>query len=706
VAQHAPSSGPSLRSLRLLLTHGNKKAAIIKAAEILSSSRCDIDCLAQVVELLLKKCSILDISDLLVYGMFKFNDPSIFGYAALNLVGINSPEECELRLERLKELSISGSIIPSAFQSLANSLLAKNEILNASYCLKLALDMRPRDLTVASQLIAILKKLDKHIDALKIIEQCLRLYPNNTKLLFEAGNLYFRLNQVGLAKHSYEELIKHDSHNVYALNNLGVLLKRDGKIEEALKYYKQAIAIKPEFCDAYNNLGVALKDLGKISEAESAYRRAIQLNPDFIDAIYNLGLLEHCRSEYHRARGLFARCIRLNSSKSASWLGLGNALQEMGKTLASIIAYEKAITLQPNMAEAYCNRGVALKQMRRFHDSLKSYQRAISINSNYVDAHNNLSQLLLLVGDYRNGWNEFEWRYSAVGSLREDLSGNKFSPMPILDKTKPLLVLAEQGLGDVIQFSRYVKILIEYGYDAYFVLSEKLLELFRVSGFNCTLYPVSAYNEISARFPQKILLLSLPRFFSVNPSNPLVSSPYLSSDPSLVAKWSEYFSGLGNRVIGVNWQDNRVDRKKSDRGFSLDELSPLHQSVKCSYVFLQRGSAQNDIEKSIFASSVLAKQHTVNCLADSDSATDFIEYASVIASCNAILTTATTVAHLAGSLGVPTFVFVPYIPDWRWGVEGSQTFWYDSVKLYRQEFPGCWKKCISELIEDLKRLGW
>ena len=390
-----------------------------------------------------------------------------------------------------------------------------------------------------------------------------------------------------------------------------MLLKDQGDLSAAIDSYKTALHLNPNYPEAQTNLGNALQQQGNLTAAINSYKASLKLNPNSAEAHYNLGI----------------------------------ALQEQGDLTAAISAYKTALHLNPNYSEAHNNLGNALQQQGHLNAAIVSYRNALRLKHNFPLAHYNLSLCLLLAGDYTNGWQEGEWRLRHKNKLLYSEPKCKQWDGTIPQKNKKLLLVSEQGLGDTLQFMRYTNILKYKGFDVSLCAPPKLHTLIQVSGVDSSPLTPDQANQVTSG--QWIPLLSVPRHLKVSPNNPIINEPYIKTTGELQEKWKNILSVEKKPIIGINWQGNPNTEKTSLRGRSLtlETFAALASNEHLSLLSLQKGFGSDQLDTCSF------KNRFVNCQDQISATWDFLETAAIIANCDLVITSDTSVAHLAGGMG-------------------------------------------------------
>jgi tetratricopeptide (TPR) repeat protein len=448
---------------------------------------------------------------------------------------------------------------------------------------------------------------------------------------------------------SYRAAIAADPKLVVAYNNLGNLLTGMDRAEEALEPLRRALELKPDYALAQYNVGNALKKAGRHDEAIRAYERALELKPGYPEALNNL----------------------------ANTLNDANRLPEAEATL------RKAIASRPDFAEAVHNLAGTVRDLGRIEESIPIFQQALAINPKLADSHFGVSLMLMLVERYAEAWPHYEWRFrwSAFPGRKQMLPGPQWKGERFDGKT--LLVYFEQGLGDTIQFVRYAPLIAARGGQLVMEVQKSLMRLCAPLGRYARFI---AGGERRPHYDLQCPLQSVTLAFNTTVDT-IPPAPYLTPDPALVAKWRERIGGAPGLKVGLIWAGNPKQPSEPKRGVGMQNCLPLFATPGVRWVSLQVGEKASEV--------LLAPPGTISDV--SPELTDFAETAAVMANLDLVISTDTAPAHLAGALGVPTFLMLRDLPDWRWHLERADCPWYPSMRLFRQKKPGDWATVVAEV---------
>ncbi len=408
--------------------------------------------------------------------------------------------------------------------------------------------------------------------------------------------------------------------------------------------------------DAHSNRGTALKDFGHLERAVAAHWAMFRIEPDNAEAHYNGG----------------------------------NVLQDLGRLDDALAAYDAALGLAPGYVEAHVHRGNTLKELGRLDDALAAYEAALRIKPDLAEARFNISLVHLLWGRFAEGWRGYEYRWLAPGIL-----GGKRrhadSPLWTGDSTdgRTILLWAEQGFGDAIQFVRYVPMLIQRGWRVILEVRPPLARLFAgIAGAT-----VVAVGESLPPFDVQCPLLSLPLVFATTAETIPAPVPYLEPGQDAVAKWSSRLPRDGLRV-GVVWQGNPGHKHDRNRSFRSEQFSPLAALPGVHLISLQKEAGVDQLAR-------LSSEAGIHTLGPDYDGGDFLDTAAVIMALDLVIGADTSVVHLAGALGRPVWVALPTVPDWRWLTEREHSPWYPTMRLFRQTKRGDWDGVFVRIAAEL-----
>jgi tetratricopeptide (TPR) repeat protein len=557
--------------------------------------------------------------------------------------------------------------------------------------------------------------------------------PFNLGQVFSEAVALHRQGQLREAEKIYARVLKAAPDHFDALNLLGAVKVQQGQFGEAQRLFGAAIKVNPRIAAAWCNLGQAQFALKRPAEALQSFDKARALAPDDVDFLYQhanaLVALNRHAEALAELQSVLARKpqhfeARLNSGLAQAALGFperaladidaalalvpqhpvahynrGVVLIKLGRYAEAVAANARAIAAAPEHIGAWLNRGMALAQLRRFDEALASYGEVLARRKDHADAHFNRALALLTIGDYRGGFADYEWRWRRTGMAAQKSRGRRLwlGEYPLHGKT--ILLHAEQGLGDTIQFARYTPLLAAGGAKVVLEVQPELKSvLSRLDGVAA----VVARGEAPPPFDVHCPLGSLPLALKTELPTVPAPIPYLSADAAHLNKWSARIEPLPRPRIALAWSGNPAHDNDRNRSIPFARLMPLFGPAAPagegrvgegpSFISIQRDLRNGEAAQL----PALPLTHIGDALAD------FSDTAAVLALCDLLISVDTAPAHLAGAMGRPVWVLVPFAPDWRWTLDGETTPWYPTARVFRQSSLGDWNAVIARVAAALQ----
>ena len=552
-----------------------------------------------------------------------------------------------------------------------------------------ALELEPEDAALLNNRGVTLFLLERYQESLDSYARAITLRPDYADAFTNRGNALQELGLHDEAIDSHERALALVPSHVRARVNLGNALQEMGRIEEAVRHYDQAIQLDPGHAEAFNNRAAALIELGRHEEALMDSERALGISPEYAEALGNrgsalagLGRLQEALAAHEKAFAIKPGCVQA--------LNVATALQDLERHDEALAYHERALVLKPDYVEALNNRGNSLQALNRHAAAVRSYQRAIELRPGDAEAHWNEGLARLTLGDYKGGWPKYEWRWRnpKLEVTQPPLDVPVWTGQEALDG-KTILVFQEQGYGDAIQFIRFVSLLASRSGKVVVACDQNLLGVFASAPgvAETTAGPLSAEG-----FDYQVSLMSLPFALGITLRNLPADVPYLEADPADVDHWRNRFAGLaGGRKVGLVWSGNPRFAAAAQKRCPVDALKNLLSTTDIAWISLQKDAVAEDLERLRAAAPGL--------LSAGDELKDFAATAAAITSLDLVISVDTAVAHLAGALGKPVWVLLPFAADWRWLVDRDDSPWYPTARLFRQRAAGDW----VELVERVKR---
>ena len=474
--------------------------------------------------------------------------------------------------------------------------------------------------------------------------------------------------------------------NVHYLFAEGVILQGAGRFAEAEANYRQAIAINPDLPDVHNNLGVVLRGQDRKEEALAAYRRAVELSPDSPMLLENLGIALGDLDRHAEAEVCFRAAITRDPEYVDAHHNLGKTLQAQGRLDEAGRALQEAVRLRQDDSRILNDMGVLLHALGRVADAEMVYRTALALTPGDADLHYNLGLVLLMSGQHAEGWAEYHWRWKTAGYLvrRRGFTQPEWTGEPLPGGR--LLIHAEQGLGDTLQFCRLAPLAAaRLAPDARLTLEihAPLVSLLRDQWPNVEI--IGRGDPLPA-FDAHLPLVSLAGILNQNHQT-IDGAPYLRPDPDRVAAWAERLAPLQGLKVGLVWAGGAhaaaIDHKRST---TLAVLAPLARVEGVSFVSLQKDAP---------AAQAKSPPPGMVLLDLADELTDFVETAAAVANLDLVISVDTAVAHLAGAVGTPVWLLNRFDTCWRWELERTDSPWYAGLRQFRQPVHGDWDSVVA-----------
>ena len=598
-----------------------------------------------------------------------------------------------------KQQVSKGSADHAAKEQRAADLINQGKLQEAEVVYRELISAKTENHIVYGNLAAICGMQGRFDELIELLRKALKLKPNYPEAHNNLGIALKEQGDLDGAIASYNTALQLKPNYPDAHYNFGNALKEQGDLDAAIASYNKALEHKPNYPEAHYNLGIALKEQGDLDGAIASYNKALEHKPNYPEAHNNLGNALKEQGELDAAIASYNKALEHKPNYPEAHNNLGNALKEQGELDAAIASFNTALQLKPNYPDALNNLGNALQEQGDLDAAIAFYNKALEHKPNFPEAHWNSSLAMLLGGDYKNGWEKYEWRTKKEKNTSKPHAipkCNQWSDELTLITTSQLLLVTEQGLGDTLQFMRYATALRNEGIFVSFCAQPKLHSLIRTSGIDPSPLTPEQANAVTEGY--WIPLLSVPKHLNVSPQNPLITEPYIKTTEELNAKWAGILGTKEIPIIGINWQGNPETENTGLRGRSLalETFAPITGNSKISLLSLQKGFGSEQLETCSF------KERFVSCQNQINETWDFLETAAIITNCDLVITSDTSVAHLAGGMGKTTWLLLHKVPDWRWGLEGETTFWYPSMRLFRQKARGNWDEVMERVTEALQ----
>ena len=501
-----------------------------------------------------------------------------------------------------------------------------------------------------------------------------------------------RAGRLDEARDLYRQILRRDPRQPDALYLFGMLHLAAKRVDEGTALLKRALAARPNFPAALFNLGMAFKTQRQPIEAIEHLNRAIALEPTMAEAHAYLAEALLGQGKVAAAEASCDRALLLQPGMAVALTNLGRVRKAQGRVAEARDAYQRALAADPSQADAHSGLGVIFQTENEPAAAIASYRKAIAAQPDHIQAHVNLGINLLLTGEFAEGWTEFEWRLRTDGARREFGDEPRWAGEPMLGQV--LLLRAEQGMGDTIQFCRYVT--LAAARSGAEVVLEVQAPLRRLLADLPGVARAITIGEAVPRFDRWCPLASLPMVFGTTLATIPCAVPYLFVDPARVAAWRKRLSARGGVVVGLVWAGNpalglmdQVDRRRS---IALAQLAPLAGVGGVSFVSLQKGAA---------AAQAAAPPAGMRLADWTEELADFADTAALTTALDLVISVDTAVAHLAGALARPVWLLNRFDPDWRWLLGRNDSPWYPTLRQFRQPGYGEWDGVVAALRDAL-----
>ncbi|MEE2947622.1 MAG: tetratricopeptide repeat protein [Verrucomicrobiota bacterium] len=519
------------------------------------------------------------------------------------------------------------------------------------------------------------------------LEQALETAPEMPDIHFAFGLLAEKTRDSGLARQHYLRAVKHDPRHAQARVNLGLLLSQTGALGQAEEQFRHAIDSEPTLPEGYVNLANLLQRTGRAGEAEATYRRALAIEPALPEAHRNLSSVLLWQNRLAEALQFALKAQQFDPDHAATQNTLGAIYKATQQTGKAVDCFRKAIVAEPGNAGYHANLAGALVDARRLNKAHGQYRRAIDLDGELPDAHHGLGMLQLLEGNFTDGWKNYEWRW---GTTQQQQKRHQDKPewdgKPATDRT--VLVHCEQGLGDSIQFARYLTSVARHAGSVVLECPPETRRLFKsIPG----LAKVVTSTDATPKYDIQVPLLSLPRLFGTTLDSIPSQVPYLRpplNEPNAPDLPS------GKLKVGLAWAGNPCHRNDAFRSMQWHDCQALLETDTVHFVSLQCNPGDA-------ASAALGQTgHAVDA---APRCTDLAATAAIIAQLDIVIAVDTAVAHLAGALGKPIWLLLPFAAEWRWLHGRDNSPWYPTMRLFRQTRPGDWAGVIADVTAALRQ---
>ena len=593
-------------------------------------------------------------------------------------------------------LSCPQTVMPDPSETFAEGWRAhqRGDLQAAERAYRQALDAAPDHAEAWYFLGGVYQVQGDHAEAVACLRQAVRVRPDLADLHNDLGMALKTIGRLDEAAACYQQAIQIQPDFPEAYNNLGNVLKVQGRSDEAVVVFREALRLRPDFAEAHSNLGLVHQLQERWGEAAACHREALRLKPDLAEVHTNLGLVLAARREWSEAAACHREALRLKPDLAEAYANLGLVLAEQGEWDEAVACHRRVLQIRPDYPAGLVNLGCALVEQGKPRDAIACHERAIRLQPDSWEAHVNRAYARLLIGDFAQGWPELEWR------LRSPAAS------PILRQARwegasleggTLLILAEQGLGDILQFVRYAALARQRAGTVVLACPKPLIPILSACpGLDRVVDQGEPLPTSDAQVP----LMSLPARFQTTLETVPADVPYLAAEPRRVAHWRGRLDRFPEFKV-KSYRPSKANsayRRDHWRSIPLTEFEPLFRVPGVRLFGLQRGPGREQM--------LPAAGHCplIDLVGDEDEpGAAFLETAAILNALDLVITCDTSIAHLAGALGVPAWVALPFAADFRWLLDRSDTPWYPTLRLFRQARFGDWAGVVQRMAEALSR---
>ena len=529
-------------------------------------------------------------------------------------------------------------------------------------------------------------------DAENFFKEVLNNNSDHLESIFFLGILQAKKKDFNKAKDFFIKVIQIDSSYIDAHYNLGIVFNELKDFQNSINCYEKTIQIDSNHADAHNNLGMVFYKLKDFQNSINYYEKAIQIDANNVHAYNNLGNSLIGLERTKEAVDYYKKAIEIDSNYIKAHENLGIAFFKLGEFQKAISCHEKAIQLDPNNLNSHNNLGILFHQLGQFQNAKSYFEKAIQIDPNHPDVNFSFGMLLLSMSDFKNGLIKYEWRKKLPININKlkNIKGLEWQGENLNNKT--ILILSEQGIGDIIQFSRYIY-LIEKEYSANIIIKtdKKIAHLFSKSKFKLI------FNEDNIpKYDFYKHLMSLPKIYYEKTKTFPSQINFIPRDKKIALKWKEKLNQIKGFKVGINWQGRKTYEVDHLRSIPLNYFNDLFNIEKINFISLQKGFGLEQIK------NFKHKDKLYNFSKEVDNGENIFEDTiGILQNIDLVISIDSSLVHLSSTIGIKTFALLHFCPDWRWNLMTKEFSWYDNLKIYRQEEVNKWDSIFSLLKKDL-----
>jgi tetratricopeptide (TPR) repeat protein len=569
------------------------------------------------------------------------------------------------------------------------------QLQEAEQLYRLVLQSNPDNPSALHSLGIIAHQTGKHDIAIELIKKAIANDPQIPQYCNTLGLVFEALGQFEQAALAYNQAVSIKPDYAEAYHNKAIALQSQGRYAAAVEECKQAVSIKPDYAEAYNTMAFSLEKQKLYTEAIENYKQALQFKPDYAEAYNHLGFVLNKQGRSAEAIKIYRRALQVDPNYVEVYNNLGIALKDQEQFAEAIKIFEQALRIDPDFAEGYYNLANSLRDEGQCDEAINNYKQAIRLKPDYGEAHWNMSLTRLLSGNFIDGWKGYRWRQNIDLKI---LIGRHYADRPRWDGTpfeeKRLFVHYEQGLGDNIQFVRYLPMIKARGGTVIFETLKPLIALLKDFPGADQIVENHPDGKPSVDFDVYTSLLDMPNIFATTLDTIPAEIPYIHADPVKAEYWRNKLAGPYFKV-GIVWAGSPTHGNDRYRSCRLECFAPLTTIDNMCLFGLQKGKASTQMEETTGILPI------INISKEFD---DFTDTAAAIENLDLVISVDTSVLHLAGAMGKPVWALLPYAPEWRWMLNRRDSPWYPTMRLFRQKEWGQWEPVFNQVAQELKTI--
>jgi tetratricopeptide (TPR) repeat protein len=524
--------------------------------------------------------------------------------------------------------------------------------------------------------------------ALELIQRAIQISPQS-HYFSNLGKIYDNLKQLPAAIECYKRYLAASPSDVPILTNLSICLMQMQRFDEAMPVLERVLQLQPQHADAWANMAILWRAQDDAAKAIACAERAVQLDPQNADNLSNLGTMYRKVKDYRRAKECHEAALKIRPGHAIYLSNLGNVYDDLCDHHTAEKVLNLALKSDPQNYEAQYNLANVQRNLGRHDEAMQRYQQLLQRNPNHAEVHTSHAVLLLYQHEYAAGWQEFEWRWKLAKP--RNFSQPWWNGESLANKT--ILLWSEQGLGDTLHFVRYIPLLKAQGARVALSCQAALHPLLKnFPGVDALL----AEDETLQQFDYHLPLMSLPRVMQTDRHSIPCSIPYLTADPERVATWRERLKNIAGFRVGIVWQGFKDYMSDQLRSFPLQQYAPLADIPNVQLISLQFGYGAEQLRDP-------KRTFPVHELGPVDQEGAFLDTAAILKNIDLLVSSDTSIVHLAGAMGVPTLLALNLSPNWRWPEGETNSTWYPSIQLFKQTTAGDWPSVVARIATEIRQ---